>query len=679
MSVLSNTGIRAGASAGGGSPAPAKYVEEAFSTFLYTGNGSTQAIENGIDLRDGGLVWSKPRESTDNQDHILVDSAQTGAPSGKQWYMSTNSTAQRSDLDDFNFSENGYTAPNSGRVNADDVDTVSWTFRKTPGFFDVVQYTGDRTGTDEKQDIEHSLGCIPGCIIIKETDDSGNWYVYHKHQPSHTTETLFLNTEDSQDGFTDGWGGTAPTSTHFTVGAHNGVNQTGQTYVAYLFADGNDSDAKIFGDGENEAIIQCGKYIGSYGENPFLYDSIGWQPQWLLLKNSMTSNSWIMVDTTRGWTVGDNNDGVINVMYPHQNNIEGSSAGKLSPRADGLHIDGSSTWVNKNNDHFVYIAIRSGLMKPPTDATTVFAMDTYGGTAPTPPQYTAGFPPDMEISIRTDTTDENNYNSSRLAGQYLLYPNEPDKQVAESNRKWDYMDGMGSGTGTYSNYQSYLFRRARGFFDVVIYKGTGSAQGIAHNLGATPEMMFVKSLSSNDNWAVYHHKHGVDTGTTAHAKYMRLNNNSSYDTWGPWNNTAPTATAFSVGAQDETNKSGEMHIAYLFRSCPGVSKVWYYEGTGGNINVDCDFTGSARFVLVKRGDDDGEWYVWDTKRGINPSGTTEPYIRLNTISDQITTTDYINPYSEGDEGGFTISSNASGDADINSSDTDARYLFLAIA
>jgi hypothetical protein len=40
------------------------YVEDVFSTYLYTGNGSTQTITNGIDLAgEGGLVWVKKREA----------------------------------------------------------------------------------------------------------------------------------------------------------------------------------------------------------------------------------------------------------------------------------------------------------------------------------------------------------------------------------------------------------------------------------------------------------------------------------------------------------------------------------------------------------------------------------------------------------------------------------------
>jgi hypothetical protein len=43
-------------------------VEDVFSTWLYTGNGSTQTITNGIDLDgEGGLVWIKNRSGTTNR------------------------------------------------------------------------------------------------------------------------------------------------------------------------------------------------------------------------------------------------------------------------------------------------------------------------------------------------------------------------------------------------------------------------------------------------------------------------------------------------------------------------------------------------------------------------------------------------------------------------------------
>jgi hypothetical protein len=49
--------------AAGAASAAKTYIEDVFSTWLYTGNNSTQTITNGIDLSGkGGLVWIKNRD-----------------------------------------------------------------------------------------------------------------------------------------------------------------------------------------------------------------------------------------------------------------------------------------------------------------------------------------------------------------------------------------------------------------------------------------------------------------------------------------------------------------------------------------------------------------------------------------------------------------------------------------
>ena len=89
--------------------------------------------------------------------------------------------------------------------------------------------------------------------------------------------------------------------------------------------------------------------------------------------------------------------------------------------------------------------------------------------------------------------------------------------------------------------------------------------------------------------------------------------------------TASVFTLFSVDAG--TFSSGESWIVFLFATLPGISKVGSYAGTGNDINVDCGFTNGARFVLIKRTDTSGDWYVLDSVRGI-VSGN-DPFMRLN--------------------------------------------------
>ena len=65
---------------------PFNYVEDVFSTFLYTGNGTSQTITNGIDLAgEGGLVWIKRRD--DAIQHYLADTV-----GGNTNYLSSNTT-----------------------------------------------------------------------------------------------------------------------------------------------------------------------------------------------------------------------------------------------------------------------------------------------------------------------------------------------------------------------------------------------------------------------------------------------------------------------------------------------------------------------------------------------------------------------------------------------------------
>jgi len=134
-----------------------------------------------------------------------------------------------------------------------------------------------------------------------------------------------------------------------------------------------------------------------------------------------------------------------------------------------------------------------------------------------------------------------------------------------------------------------------------------------------------------------------------------------------WNSTTPTSTVFSIGTTGGVNTSGDTYVAYLFATCAGVSKVGSYTGTGATQTIDCGFTGGARWVMVKRTDSTGDWYVWDTARGM-VSGT-DPSLLFNSASAEVNANSV---YTTGV--GFQIVSTAAG---INAS--GGTYIFLAIA
>ena len=124
---------------------------------------------------------------------------------------------------------------------------------------------------------------------------------------------------------------------------------------------------------------------------------------------------------------------------------------------------------------------------------------------------------------------------------------------------------------------------------------------------------------------------------------------------------------FKTGNYGNVNGSGTKYIAYFFATVAGISKVGLYTGTGSSINVDCGFSAGARFVFIKRTDDNGNWFLYDSHRGI--SAGADPYILLNTNSAQDSSSDDIDPLSSG----FSIPSGS------NVNTNGANYIFLAIA
>jgi hypothetical protein len=93
------------------------------------------------------------------------------------------------------------------------------------------------------------------------------------------------------------------------------------------------------------------------------------------------------------------------------------------------------------------------------------------------------------------------------------------------------------------------------------------------------------------------------------------------------------------------NGSGNTYVSYLFVTCPGVSKVGSYTGNGTTQVINCDFIAGARFVMIKRTDSTGDWYVWDSARGIVAGN--DPYVLMNTNTAEVTGTDYVDTAASG--------------------------------
>ena len=316
---------------------------------------------------------------------------------------------------------------------------------------------------------------------------------------------------------------------------------------------------------------------------------------------------------------------------------------------------------------YIYIAIRRGPMKVPTSGTKVFS--PISQNAGSNPVFTTGFPVDLVIDSSRGGSDH--YVLDRLRGSSAsssvsLFTN---STAAESSNPGGF--GLDSNTTTndqitqFTSEITWNFRRAPSFFDEVCYTGTGSAITIPHNLSVKPELIIQRSRNNADNWSVFAVQNGFGTLNSTSA-WGGLGNGSGTNTI--WQATSTTVALNSTFAPSFA-QSGWTYVLYMFATCAGVSKVGSYTGTGTTQTISCGFTGGARFVLIKRTDSTGSWYVWDVARGI--SSGNDPYLLLNSTAAEVTSTDYIDAYSAG----FEISSTAP--AAINAS--GGTFIFLAIA
>ena len=597
----------------------------------------------------GGMVWIKGRSGA--TDHALYDTVR-GATFDIATNLTTAQTTQTTGLT--TFLSNGFTIGSLAKINTSTATYVSWTFRKQAKFFDVVTYTG----TGVARTISHNLGSVPGWIIIKRTDTTSPWSVYTN--TGGNLQYMFLNTTDasSSTGGSAYWNSTSPTSTVFSLGTSTNVNANGGTYVAYLFA----HNAGGFGANGTDNVITCGGFETDASGNATV--TLGYEPQFLLTKAFGTAGTnWNINDFMRGMPVGSDP----NTLFPNLNNAETSSSARISPTATGFIASGGFV----PSTIYIYIAIRRGPMKTPTTGTSVFS--PIASSAATGTALTTSFPVDLQIAAARNTVYNRamadrvrGFSTSTTGSGQIMYTNNTAAEAADATSTLYFNNTGFQVPGNLSSVSSvyWNFRRAPGFFDIVGYTGTGVARTVTHGLGVTPELIIAKNRSVGSNGVVY-------SATIGASNYLILNSTAaSAALSNVWNNTAPTSSVFTVGSGVPSNGSGNNIVAYLFATLAGVSKVGSYSGsTGATLQINCGFTTGARFVLIKRTDTTGDWYAWDSARGI--ASGNDPYMLFNSSAAEVTSTDYIDTYSAG----FEISSTAPAAINANG----GSFIFWAVA
>tara|TARA_R100001443_G_scaffold20454_2_gene32391 strand:- start:890 stop:2029 length:1140 start_codon:yes stop_codon:yes gene_type:complete len=172
-------------------------------------------------------------------------------------------------------------------ASATGVGTIDSSYRaNTDSGISVVTWTG----TGANGTIAHGLGKIPDAIITKDIGQDGYHWESYFHGGNRASQGNSINETDNLQFFNDGgtagddhtyWNDTAPTSTVFSVGTKNNVNQSGIAQMALVIANTNGS-------------VRCGQYQGNgNAHGSFIFTGFKPRAVWIKAQSiSGESTSW---------------------------------------------------------------------------------------------------------------------------------------------------------------------------------------------------------------------------------------------------------------------------------------------------------------------------------------------------------------------------------------------------
>lgn len=316
-----------------------------FNTVTWTGTGSAMSI-TGVGFQPD-WVWYKGRSFAYN--HGLFDAVR-----GTTNFIKSNSTDAEATVSGVSaFNSDGFSlGTDLGAINSG-TTYVAWNWlganttvsntsgsitstvsANTTSGFSIVSYTGNSTaGT-----VGHGLGVAPSMMIIKDrTSGAYNWTVYHASIGN--TRRIILNSTAGQDSASSGWwNNTSPTSTVFTVGTDNGANASGDSFIAYCFA-------------EVKGYSKFASYTGNGDANgTFVYT--GFKPAFVIIKRSDTAGSgWVLLDNKR------------NAFNPENARMEANSSGAEATDinlcdfiSNGFKFRDTNSIVNASGGTYIYMA-----------------------------------------------------------------------------------------------------------------------------------------------------------------------------------------------------------------------------------------------------------------------------------------------------------------------------------
>ena len=316
-----------------------------FTPELYVGTGSSRTIST-LNFQPD-WVWIKNRGTNDR--HSLFDAVRA-APNMLTSNANDAQSAEPSELTAFN--ANGFTVNNATSVNGSSANYVSWNWKangtgssntagsinstvsvNTTSGFSIVKYVGNAS---QSQTVGHGLGVAPKLIIFKSSTSADDWSICFPSVLG-VDGRLTLNTSAANAiGDNTFWNSVAPSSTLFSLGNNTRANASGQTIIAYCFA-------------EKQGYSKMGSYTGNGNTNgTFVYT--GFKPAYVIAKRTDGTSNWNQFDNKRfGFNVKNP------LLYPNLTNAEADDV-FIDLLSNGFKWRTTNGDINASGGSYIYMA-----------------------------------------------------------------------------------------------------------------------------------------------------------------------------------------------------------------------------------------------------------------------------------------------------------------------------------
>ena len=211
-------------------------------------------------------------------------------------------------------------------------NALTWNWKRAPGFFDVVAYTGDGTAN---QTFNHNLTVKPDMVWIKNRGRIQDWWV--------ALDDSIVNLDGNLNSSGDFGYSVIGTFTDTTVQTLNtnqfATNYSGDTYIAYLFA-------------SLPGISKVGSYTGT-GATLNINCGFTSGARFVLLKKTSSTGHWIVFDTVRGIVSG--NDPFLQI---NRTSAEVTAYDVVDPYSSGFTLTSDPTYgLNTSGASYIFYAI----------------------------------------------------------------------------------------------------------------------------------------------------------------------------------------------------------------------------------------------------------------------------------------------------------------------------------